>query len=87
MAETIIMPKFGLTMEEGTVTNWFKKPGDSVKQGEKIADIETEKVVTELEASISGIFAKILVAEGETVAVGTPIALLAVDAAEAEALK
>jgi pyruvate/2-oxoglutarate dehydrogenase complex dihydrolipoamide acyltransferase (E2) component len=87
MAETIIMPKFGLTMEEGTVTNWSKKPGDPVQQGEKIADIETEKVTTELESPISGIFARILVAEGETVAVGTPIAMLAVDAAEAEALK
>ncbi|MCG8513170.1 MAG: hypothetical protein MI740_03435 [Halanaerobiales bacterium] len=68
------LPKLGLTMEEGTITRWFKKVGDQVTEGEKLFEVETDKLTNEIEAKASGTLAKILVAEGETVACLTEIA-------------
>ena len=48
MAHTIIMPKTGMAMEEGTIIRWLKKPGDTVSKGEAIAVIETDKVTMDL---------------------------------------
>ena len=73
----IEMPKFGLSMEEGTVTAWFKAEGDSINQSEAVAEITTEKITNTVEAPASGILRKILVAEGETVACGVPIGIIA----------
>jgi len=68
----VIMPKWGLTMEYGTMTAWRKREGDRVVQGEIIAEVATEKVVNELESPADGIVGKLLVAEGtEEVPVGT----------------
>lgn len=68
------LPKLGLTMEEGTITRWFKKVGDQVTEGEKLFEVETDKLTNEIEAKASGTLSKILVAEGETVACLTEIA-------------
>ncbi len=68
------LPKLGLTMEEGTITRWFKKVGDQVTEGEKLFEVETDKLTNEIEAKASGTLTKILVAEGETVACLTEIA-------------
>lgn len=87
MAEDVILPKWGLTMEEGTVTAWLKKEGDAVAEGEILAEVETDKVNSELTAPIAGIVAKILVPQGETVAVGTTLVILAASAEEAEAIR
>lgn len=71
------MPKFGLTMEEGVITKWFKKEGDYIKKGEVICEIESEKIVNDLESPVSGYLFKILVKEGESRKVGEIIGLIA----------
>lgn len=76
MAMEIILPKWGLTMEEGTVGAWMKREGDVVNEGEMLAEVETDKVNNELAAPVAGVLSKILVAEGETVPVGTVLALI-----------
>ena len=76
MAEELIMPKWGLTMEEGTLVGWRCSVGDQVVEGEVIADVETDKIENELVSPLSGVVTEILVAEEETVAVGTPLALI-----------
>lgn len=70
----LIMPKMGDAMEEGTVLKWLKKPGDPVSEGEPIAEIQTEKSTIEIESFYTGVLKEILVPEGQTVPVGTPIA-------------
>ncbi len=87
MAENVILPKWGLTMEEGTVTVWHKQEGDAVALDEVIAEVETDKVNNELAAPVAGILAKIVVPIGETVPVGATLAVIAADAAEAAALR
>ncbi len=75
MAE-LNMPRLSDTMEEGTIGRWLKKPGEEVKQGEIIVEIETDKAMMELEAYENGYLQSIIVNEGETVAIGTPIAMI-----------
>ncbi len=71
------MPALSPTMEEGTLAKWFVKPGDKVRSGDVIAEIETDKATMEVEAVDEGEVAEILVAEGtEEVKVNTPIARL-----------
>jgi pyruvate dehydrogenase E2 component (dihydrolipoamide acetyltransferase) len=76
MAVDIIMPKLSDTMEEGKILHWLKKEGDFVNKGEVIAEVETDKADMDLEVFSSGILTKILYKEGDTVPVGTIIALL-----------
>ena len=76
MKQTVVMPKLGLTMVEGTVVKWLRSEGDSVKEGEPLFEVETEKVQMEIEAQASGVLEKIIVREGLTVPVGEPIAIL-----------
>ncbi len=71
------MPKLGLTMTEGTVVKWHRSVGDWVSPGDVVAEVETEKITNEVTAPRAGRIAKILVAEGTTVEVGVPIAVLA----------
>ncbi|MCM8768028.1 MAG: 2-oxo acid dehydrogenase subunit E2 [Candidatus Omnitrophica bacterium] len=70
------MPKFGLTMEDGVITKWYKKEGDFVNKGEVICEIESEKIVNDLESPVSGYIKEILVKEGESQKVGEVIALI-----------
>ena len=76
MAETINMPKLGFDMAEGTLVRWVKKTGESVKKGEVLAEIETDKATVEVESSASGIVRKLLVDEGAVVPVNSPIAVV-----------
>ena len=71
------MPNMGYDMTEGKLLRWFKRDGDAVAKGEAVAEIETDKVAIELEAFSAGILRHIQVTAGETVAVGTRLALLA----------
>ena len=74
----ILMPALSPTMEEGTLAKWFVKIGDSVRSGDVIAEIETDKATMEVEAVDEGVVEDILIAEGtEDVKVNTPIARLA----------
>lgn len=84
MPTEIRMPKLSDTMEEGTIVRWLKNPGDTVQQGEPLAEVETDKADVELEASTSGVLREIRVAQGQGAAVGQVIAVLG-DAAEAGA--
>ena len=86
MATNVILPKWGLTMEDGTVVAWYVDEGDHVVEGEVIAEVETEKVENELEAPCAGVVARILVDEDETVDVGTVLAVIADNEAEAAAV-
>jgi len=70
------MPRLSDTMQEGTITRWLKKPGDEIKKGEVVAEVETDKANMEIESFSSGILEQILVAEGETAPIGQPIALV-----------
>src|SRR5690606_19496343 len=72
----IHMPRLSDTMEEGVIAAWRKQVGDQVRRGDVVADIETDKAIMEREAYDDGVLEKILVAEGETVPIGTPIAVL-----------
>ncbi len=78
MAEFIVMPKMGLTMTEGIISNWRKKEGDSVKKGDIIFDVETDKLTNEFDAKKDGILRKILVDNG-TVPVLAPVAIIGED--------
>ena len=77
MATEILMPALSPTMEEGTLAKWLVKEGDTVKSGDILAEIETDKATMEFEAVDEGTVGKILIAEGsEGVKVNTPIAVL-----------
>ena len=80
MAEPITMPQLGESVTEGTITRWLKAEGDEVEQDEPIAEVDTDKVNTELPSPLAGKLQKLLVSEGTTVDVGTEIALVATGA-------
>ena len=83
MATNILMPALSPTMTEGTLARWLKKEGDSIRAGDVIAEIETDKATMEVEAVDEGVLGRILVADGtEGVKVNAPIAVL-VDQGEA----
>ncbi len=73
MPTDVFMPKLADTLVEGTVASWLKAAGGVVQAGEPIAEIETDKVTTELTAPAAGILGELLVAAGETVPIGTPL--------------
>ena|SRR5690348_14572788 len=77
MATEIVMPKMGYDMTEGKLLRWFKHEGDTVARGEAVAEIETDKVAIEVETFEAGMLRRVLVQEGETVPVGTRLALVA----------
>lgn len=87
MPINILMPALSPTMTEGTLAKWLKKEGDSVKSGDVIAEIETDKATMEVESVDEGKIGKILIAAGsEGVAVNTPIAVLLEEGEDASAI-
>jgi len=88
MPTPILMPALSPTMERGNLAKWLKKEGDTVKSGDVIAEIETDKATMEVEAVDEGTLGKILVPEGTNdVAVNTPIAMILADGEDASALR
>ena len=84
----VLMPALSPTMEKGNLAKWLKKEGDTVKAGDVIAEIETDKATMEVEAVDEGTLGKILVPEGtEDVAVNTPIAVILGEGEDAPRLK
>lgn len=77
MSIDITMPRLSDTMEQGTIIKWMVKEGDAVSSGDAIADIETDKATMEMQVYDDGIIAKIIIGEGQTVEVGTLIAVVA----------
>ena len=85
MATEILMPALSPTMEEGTLAKWLVKEGDTVKSGDILAEIETDKATMEFEAVDEGVIGKILVEEGtEGVKVNSPIAVMLEDGEDAD---
>jgi pyruvate dehydrogenase E2 component (dihydrolipoamide acetyltransferase) len=82
---TVIMPKMGDAMEEGTLLRWLKQVGDEINVGDPLAEIETDKVSLEIEAADAGVLTKTYVEEGATVPIGAPIAAIGEEGAEAVA--
>jgi len=76
MAEVINMPRLSDTMEEGTVASWLKKVGDTVEEGDILAEIETDKATMEFESFYEGVLLHIGVAEGETTKVDELLAII-----------
>ena len=75
------MPQLGETVVEGTITKWLKQEGDMVEEDELLVEISTDKVDSEVPSSMAGKLQKILVQEGETVSVGTALAVIGEDGA------
>jgi len=76
MSVLIEMPKLSDTMTVGTVVKWYKKVGDTVENGDVLAEIETDKATMELENFDDGVLLKLLVSEGEEVEIGKPLAVV-----------
>ena len=86
MAIQVLMPALSPTMEKGNLSKWLKKEGDTIKSGDVIAEIETDKATMEVEATDEGTLGKILVPEGTNdVAVNTPIATIVAEGEDANA--
>ncbi|MDR1827304.1 MAG: 2-oxo acid dehydrogenase subunit E2 [Methylobacteriaceae bacterium] len=83
MSVEIRLPQISMTMIDGVVVRWLKQPGDAVREGESLVEIQTDKVVSELAAAATGVVRSIAAAEGDVVPVG---GLLCVIAAEGEAV-
>ena len=81
MATPVTMPQLGETVVEGTILKWLKSEGDTIERDEPLFEISTDKVDTEVPSPLAGKLEKILVQEGETVKVGTELALIADDGA------
>jgi len=75
----VVMPKMGESIQEGKILRWLKKPGDKIAKDETILEISTDKVDSEIPSPSSGVLVKIIVPEGETVEVGTVIAVVDTD--------
>lgn len=73
-AVDVVLPKWGMSMQEGTITEWYVEVGDEVLEGDVIAEVETEKVNGEVEAPADGRISEIAVAAGETAEVGSVLA-------------
>ncbi|MBL9048332.1 MAG: biotin/lipoyl-binding protein, partial [Tabrizicola sp.] len=76
MATVVELPRLSDTMEEGVIAKWRVQVGDKVKRGQVIADIETDKATMEFESFDSGVVLKLIAAEGDTLPLGAPIAVL-----------
>ncbi len=78
----VVMPQMGVSVSEGTITKWLKQEGDTIAADESLLEISTDKVDTEVPSPGSGVIQQILVQEGETVEVGTKLAVIAPEGAE-----
>jgi 2-oxoglutarate dehydrogenase E2 component (dihydrolipoamide succinyltransferase) len=81
----VVMPQMGESLSEGTIVKWLKQPGDRIGHDEPLFELSTDKVDTDVPAPAAGILSKILAREGETVAVGEPVALIETHPADAGA--
>lgn len=79
----VILPQLGETVTEGTITQWFKNVGDVVNADEPLFEVSTDKVDTEVPSPVSGVVAEIRVPEGDTIDVGTIVAVVSSDGAAA----
>ena len=76
MKVDVIMPRLGQEMERGTITEWYKQEGNLVNKGEVLFQVETGKATMDVDAEVTGVLAKILVAENVEVPVGQVVAMI-----------
>ncbi|HWB67284.1 MAG TPA: biotin/lipoyl-containing protein, partial [Mycobacteriales bacterium] len=76
MSVSVMMPRLGESVTEGTVTRWLKAEGDAIQADEPLLEVSTDKVDTEIPSPASGVLRSIKVAEDETVDVGTELAVI-----------
>ena len=76
MATNVMLPQWGMNMEDGLLVKWLVKEGDAIEKGQPLVEVETAKINSELEAPESGVVAHIMVAEGTTVDVGTIVVVI-----------
>ena len=74
MMTEIVIPKWGLTMEEAVLTEWYKAVGDSISEGEAIAEVETDKTNSDIESPVPGVVRELLVEAGASVVPGQVVA-------------
>ena len=86
MADKFLMPKLSPTMEEGQISRWLKKEGEAFKNGETLAEVDTDKATMEMTALQDGVLLKILKGDGETVPLGDPIAITGKEGEDISAL-
>jgi pyruvate/2-oxoglutarate dehydrogenase complex dihydrolipoamide acyltransferase (E2) component len=86
MATTIIMPQLGETVAEGKILTWFKAVGDDVKIGDRLFEVETDKVTVEVEATVAGKLTAINTGSGATAKVGATVAIIGGDAVASKAV-
>ncbi|MBC8075671.1 MAG: acyltransferase [Chloroflexales bacterium] len=79
MTIDVVIPKIGMSMQDGTIALWRKQVGDLVEKGEPLFELETEKVSVDVEAPDEGVLVEILVAAGETADVGAVVARIEVE--------
>ena len=77
MASEIVLPQWGMEMQDGTIVRWLKQEGDTVAEGEPIVEVETAKLQTELESTASGILSRIVAQEGEIVPIRGVLCVIA----------
>lgn len=87
MEQTIKMPQLGESVTEGTITTFLVKLGDRVEEYEPLAEVMTDKVTAEIPATSAGVVKQILISEGDTVAVGTPVLVMEVEGADSAPAK
>ena len=85
MSEELTMPRLSDTMEQGTIGRWLKREGESFHEGDVIAEIETDKATMDFQAYEDGTMLRILVGDGETAALGAPIAIIGAEGEEVPA--
>ncbi len=85
MYADIVLPNLGFGMEEGRLVAWLKKPGDTVRKGEAVAEVESDKATVELEAVVDGVLEELLVAPASLISVGTVLARIRTGSDEAVA--
>src|SRR5712691_5303771 len=83
MAFELKMPKLGESVTEGTIGKWLKQPGDKVNKYDLLVEVQTDKVNTEIPSPVAGTLKEVKVAEGQTVPIGTLLAIF--DTADGEA--
>lgn len=77
MAEfTMVLPQYGMGMQDGEIVRWLKQPGDAVEEGENLVEVEAAKTTVEVPAPVFGTLLRIVAGEGETVDVRAPIAVI-----------
>src|SRR5215212_4664242 len=84
-AVDVVMPQMGVSVSEGTITKWLKQQGEQVEADEPLLEISTDKVDTEVPSPGTGVLSEILVQEGQTVDVGTKLAVIGGDGAQPQA--